>query len=61
MTYSQVLAVLGAIAAALAFLPYGWAHIASGAIIAAMTSYHAAPTLLAATVKLTTPKQRPPL
>jgi len=42
---TQVIALLAAASTALAFLPYGWAHIASGSIIAAIGTYHATPTL----------------
>lgn len=50
LTYALI--TLSAIAASLAFLPYGWAHIASGAIIAGIGAVHALPVAANGMIKL---------
>lgn len=40
---STILSIGGIVAAVFAFLPYGWGHLVSGAILVAIAAYHGAP------------------
>jgi len=42
---SIIVAILSAIGAAFSFLPYGWGHVASGAIFAGITALYGGATV----------------
>lgn len=51
--YAQITIVaLSAIGTSFAFLPYGWAHVASGAILASVGTVHALPYVAKGAIKL---------
>jgi hypothetical protein len=47
ITATTITTIAAAVIAALSFLPYGWAHIAAGAISAALVAVHGSATVAA--------------